>query len=184
LFVLIFTVVAVSLSARAQEEMTAERFREIVSSPGDNTPLNPKLLAIGPIWTNATITVDLKYADGRKVKEEISGSNKTVKGKYVVATVNSDLYKQPINSISTYDENSGCYKFWGLWGDTVTEGLMVYDADKKIYSTHSTYADGYLEVGVGSYSNTNNQSHTVVLKNGVLFSTRDIDVVPAKPVKK
>jgi len=66
----------------------------------------------------------------------------------------------------------------------VTEGLMVYDADKKIYSTHSTYADGYLEVGVGSYSNTNNQSHTVVLKNGVLFSTRDIDVVPAKPVKK
>ena len=106
MFVLIFTVVAVSLSARAQEEMTAERFREIVSSPGDNTPLNPKLLAIGPIWTNATITVDLKYADGRKMKEEISGSNKTVKGKYVVATVNSDLYKQPINSIQEKQSQS------------------------------------------------------------------------------
>src|SRR4051812_7552599 len=96
LFAIFFTIVALSLSARAQGEMTVERFREIVSSPGDSVRLNGKLLAISEKMTNATITVDLKYADGRKFKEEIAGSRKTVKGDYVVTTVNSDLYKRPI----------------------------------------------------------------------------------------
>lgn len=147
-------------------------------------PLNPKLLAVGPIWTNARIMVDLKYADGRKFKEEIAGSSKTVKGKYVVATVQSDLYKQPMDSITAYDERTGCYKCWGLYGNTVVEGLMVYDVDKKTYSTYSTYGEGFLELSTSCYSDTNNWTHTVVLKNGVLFSARDVNVVPAKPATK
>ncbi|HXT13432.1 MAG TPA: hypothetical protein VN873_17895 [Candidatus Angelobacter sp.] len=161
--------------------MTAERFREIASSPGDNVPLNPKLAAIWEKMTNATITMDMKYADGRTIKDEMTGSRKTVQGNYVVTTLNSELYKQPIDSIMAYDEKVGCYKVWDLYGDTITHALMVYDVDKKIYSTSSTFGDGYSELGVGSYSDTNDRSHTVVLKNGILFSTRDVNVGPAKP---
>jgi hypothetical protein len=181
---LIVTVFAISSIAQGQETMTVERFRAIASTPGDNTPLNPKLLAAGPVWTNATISIVLKYATGKTATEEISGTAKTIKGNYVVATVKSELYKQPMDSIVTYDDRAGCYKFWGLYGESVTEGLMVYDYEKKIYTTYSAFGEGFLELGVSSYSNTNNFSHTLVLKNGVLFCTRDVNVMPAKAATK
>jgi hypothetical protein len=184
LFILFLAVVALSPAASSQEKMTAERFRQIASNAGDNIRLDPKLLAIGPLWTNATITLDMKYADGRNINQKFAASLKTVRGKYVVATIHSDDDKQPANSITTYDAKSGCYKFWGLYGDTTTQGSTVYNLDKKIYSTYSTYGEGYVEMGVGAYTDTNNWSHTVVLKDGVLFSTRDVTVVPAKPIAK
>jgi len=164
--------------------MTVEKFREIASSPGDNVPLDPKLLAVGPIMTNATITVDVKYADGRTFKETVAGSLKTIKGKYIVTTVKSGLSEKPMDSITAYDAKAGCYKYWGLFGDSIAEGLMVYDTDKKIYSTYSAFASGWLEFGVNDYSDTNIWSHTIIQSNSVLFCTRNVNVVPAKAATK
>ena len=93
---LVVALFALSPLVQAQETMTVEKFREIASSPGDNVPLDPKLLAVGPILTNASITVDVNYADGRTFKETIPGSLKTIKGKYIVTTVKSSLYQKPI----------------------------------------------------------------------------------------
>jgi hypothetical protein len=56
---------------------------------------------------------------------------------------------------------------------------MVYDTDKKIYSTYSSFASGWLEFGVSRYSNTNISSHTIIQSNSVLFCTRDVNIVPA-----
>jgi hypothetical protein len=184
LLALIVTTLALSSVAQAQETMTVEKFHEIASSPGDSVPLDPKLLAVGPIITNATITVDVKYADGRTFKETIPGALKTIKGKYIVTTVKSGLYEKPMDSITAYDEKAGCFKYWGLFGDSIAEGLMIYDTDKKIYSTYSSFASGWLEFGVGSYSHTNISSHTIIQSNNVLFCTRNVDIVPARPVAK
>jgi hypothetical protein len=107
-----------------------------------------------------------------------------VKGKYVVSTVTSELYKMKVDAITTYDEKAGCYKYWGLSGGAVAEGIIVYDLDKKIFSTYSNFNDGYVELGTGSYSDTNNWSHTLVMKNGVMFSTRDVNITPAKSATK
>jgi hypothetical protein len=184
LIILIMAVVALSSAAWAQEKMTITRFREIVASHGDSTPLNAKLAAAEPFWKNSTSTLDLKYADGKTFKETIPGTHKTVKGNYIVSTIQSELYKQPIDSIVAYDETAGCYKVWGLYGEAVAEGLIVYDFDKKTFSSHSTYGDGFLELGISSYSATNISGHTLILKNGVLFCTRDVNTVPAKPPTK
>jgi hypothetical protein len=185
-YLVVLTVVAFALSlvVQAQEIMTAQRFREITSSPGDNVPLEPNLRAVGPIWTNAAITVDLTYADGKKFKEVIAGSVKTVKGKYVVSTVNSSLYKKPMDSITAYDEKAGCYKYWGMLGETITEGMMVFDTDKKIYATYSAFSPGAWELGVSCYTDTNIWSHSILNTNGVFYCTRDVTVVPVKATAK
>jgi hypothetical protein len=184
LLALIVTTFALSSVVQAQETMTVQKFREIASSPGDNVPLDPKLLAVGPIFTNASITVDVKYADGHTFKETIPGSLKTIKGKYIVTTVKSALYEKPMDSITAYDEKAGCYKYWGLFGDSIAEGLMVYDTDKKIYSTYSSFASGWLEFGVNGYSDTNIWSHTIIQSNNVLFCTRNVNIVPAGQAAK
>ena len=181
--VLIVTAVAFSFMVQAQQTMTAEKFREIASSPGDDVTLNTNLLAAGPLWTNATVTVDLMYADGKKFHEAIPASIKTVKGNYLVATINSSLYKQPVNTIGAYEEATGCYKVWALYGEMLTESTMVCDTNKRIYSFYSAYG-GTLEYGVGSWNATNKWSHTLIMKEGVLFCTRDISSIPAKPDAK
>jgi hypothetical protein len=161
-----------------QEEMTPARFREIASTPGDNVPLNPKLSAMGPVWRNVVVSVILKYEDGKTFKEEISGTSKTIGGKYIVTTVLSRLYKQPMDSILTYDEKASTYKVFAIYGDTVTESRMAYNFSKKIYAENSAYGDGFTELGVGSYTDTENLDRTLIFKNGVLFCTRESKTMP------
>jgi len=74
LLALLFSV-AVGFS---QEQLTPERFREIVATPGDNVPLQPKLAAGSPLWTNATVNVVLKYQTGKVFKEEVTQTAKTI----------------------------------------------------------------------------------------------------------
>jgi hypothetical protein len=181
---LIVAALALSSPAHAQEKMTAENFREIAASPGDDLPLDAKLLAVGPLWTNVTVTIDLTYADGKKFHETIPGSLRTVKGKYIVATVNSALYKQPVNTITAYDETTTCYKSWGLYGDMLTEAITVFTPDFKTCSIYSAFGEGSWELGVGSSTETKKWTHTLVMKNSVLFCTRDVTSVPAKPAAK
>jgi hypothetical protein len=182
-FAFLCFIVLLPIGSPAQEPVTAGRFREIVSAPGDTVPLSTKLAAAGPLWTNATIRITLAFADGRTFKEEIAATSKTVAGKYVVTRVASKFYKQPMDSVMTYDERASAYKVWALFGDTVTEGRMVYDLQKKIFAMNSAYGDGFTELGIGSYSDTESSSRTSVFKDGVLFCTREAITTPGTKSK-
>lgn len=162
-----------------QERMTPGRFRQIAATSGDSTPLMSKLAAAGPLWTNAVVSVNLKYESGKTFKEEVSGSARTIGGNYIVATVQSKFYEQPIETITTYDEQASAYKFWALFGETVTEGQIVFDLQKKVFAINSAYGDGFTELGVGSYSDTERSERTCIFKNGVLFATRESRSRPA-----
>jgi hypothetical protein len=165
---------AASLS---QEPMTPARFREIVGTPGDAVPLAPQLAAV-PFWTNAVVSNVMSYASGKVFREELTQAARTVGGKYVVFTVQSKFYNQPMNSILAYDEKASALKVYGLYGDghagdIVTEGTAIYDYAKKTYTITSSYGDGFKETTTGSYTDTEDSAKTVVYKDGVLFMTRE-----------
>ena len=164
--------------------MTPSRFREIVSAPGDTIPVNSKLSATGPLWTNATVHIVLKYETGKTFQETVTQTSKTIRGQYIVTTVQSQFYKQPMDAIMTYDEIASAYKVWALYGDTITEGHIVYDFDKKISAMNSAYGDGFTELGVGSYDDTQGSNRTLIFKNGILFCTRESKTTPVIKEKK
>lgn len=163
--------------------MTPTRFREIVNSPSDTLPLIPQL-AVVPFWTNAVITNVMTYASGKVVQEEMTLAGHTVNGKYVVFTVQSKAYSQPINAILAFDEKSSALKTYGLYGDghggeIVTEGTAVYDYARKTYTITSSYGDGFNETTKGSYTDAQDFAKTVVYKDGTLFMTRETTTRPA-----
>jgi hypothetical protein len=161
-----------------------EDFTKIASSSGDDIPLLSQIAEAGPHWANATVAVAIKYQDGRVFNEKMASTSKTVIGKYIVTTAESQFYHQKMTAFSTFDEKASAYRTWGLIGNVVTEQTAVYDFDKKIYATSSSYGDGFIEVGVGSYSDAAESSKTLVYKNGVLFMTRDVRVTPIEPTKR
>lgn len=161
-----------------QEKMTPARFREIVSSPGDSLPLDPKLAAAGPLWTNATVSFSLNYESGKTFQAIASASSKTLGGKYVVTTVYAPSFKQPVDTIMTYDKAVSAYRVWAVQGEAVLEGRIVYDIEKKLYAMNSAYGDGITELGVGSYTATESTSRTWMFTNGVLFCTRESKTTP------
>lgn len=162
-----------------QESMTPERFREIVATPGDKVPLQPKLAGGTPLWTNAMVTAVLKYQSGKTFKEEGAQTSRTIRGKFVVFTGQSQYYHRQMSTILTFDEMASAVKLYGLFGDghggdLVTEATIVYDYDKKIYASSCEYGDGFKELTVGSYSDRESSDRTLVYKNGVLFLTREV----------
>jgi hypothetical protein len=178
------TVSPLSLNAASsnQETMTLARFREIVGTPGDAVPLMPQLAAV-PFWTNAVVSNVMTYASGKVFREELTQTARTVGGKFVVFTVQSKFYNQPMNSILAYDEKASALKVYGLYGDNhagdiVTEGTAAYDYTKKTYTSISSYGDGFKETTTGSYTDTEDSAKTVVYKDGVLFMTREVKTRP------
>jgi hypothetical protein len=95
------TLVLLPFQVLGQEQMTPARFRKIVSTPGDSTPLIPELSAAGPLWTNATVSISLKYESGKTFKEEVAATAKTVEGKYVVTTVRSPSERSALRRRAT-----------------------------------------------------------------------------------
>lgn len=178
LAVIFAVIVASPFIGHGQEEMTLTRFREIVSSPGDNAPLSPKMAAAGPLWTNATVSFSLKFEGGKTFQATAAETSKTVRGKYVVTTVNAPSFKQPAETITTYDEAVSVHKVWAVQGETIIEGRIVYDVDKKLYAVSSAYGAGVTELGVGSFSTTESTSRTWMFTNGVLFCTRESRTTP------
>ena len=165
-----------------QETMTPARFHEIVGLPGDAVPLAPQLAAV-PFWTNATISNVMTYASGKMFREELTQTARTVGGKYVVFTVQSKFYNQPMNSILAYDEKASALKVYGLYGDghagdIVMEGTAIYDYAKKTYTITSSYGDGFKETTTGSYTDKEDSAKTVMYKGGVLFMTREVKTRP------
>ena len=51
--------------------------------------------------------------------------------KTIVFTAQSEFYHLPVTSISTFDDQASALKVYGLFGETVTEGVLVYDSEKE-----------------------------------------------------
>ena len=168
-----------------QGPMTPERFREIAALPGDLAPLGPQLSSV-PFWTNAVVSVVMKYASGRTSTEKVTQTAHTVSGKYIVYSINSEFYHRTINSIMAFDQKASALKVYGLYddghgGDALTEAVVTYDFEIKAYSATSTYGDGFKEVTTGSYTSFSDFSRTVVFKNGAMFMVREVTAMPAPP---
>ena len=166
------------VQAFCQELMTPERFREIVATPGDALPLSTNITVGIPVWTNAMASIVMKYQTGKVFTENIKVTAKTIGGKYVVFIAQSEFYKQPMNSIFTYDEKASALKTYGLYGELVTVATTVGDPRKKICAESSAYGDGFDEITVGSYSDAECSDRTLVYQNDVLFMTREVSTKP------
>ncbi len=177
---MLFYICLVSLFAEvawSQEPMTLEQFKKLVDTPGDTNALRPELASL-PFWRNARCSISLKYQDGRVFKEECARTAKTVGGKYIVFSTDSQYYKQTMHAIAGYDENASANRQWGLFGDTLTEATMIFDPERKTSASTATYAGGFIEISVGSHSEKEMSDHTLVYKDGVLFMTRDVKTWP------
>jgi len=160
------------------EQISAKRFRQIATSPGDDLPLPPQFAMAGPLWTNANVSIVLNCQDGKTYKENVVRTAKTIAGKFVVFTFQSQLYHQPMDIIVAYDDKASAFKVLGCYGNIVTEGTVVFNFEKKTSAASSSYGDGFTELGVGSYSDTEDSDRTLVFKNGVLFLTRETKTTP------
>jgi hypothetical protein len=161
------------------ELMTAERFRQIASSPADATPLSPKLAAVpGLMWTNAAVNVLVQFPDGRIFTNDVIRTAKYVGGKYVIFTVRATPSDEPMDSIVSYDEKASAYKVWGISGNAVSEQTLVFDFEKRIYATSSGSSDGFSALGIGYFNETNDVEHASIFRNGVLFITREARTTP------
>jgi len=165
--------------------MTPELFRQIVAKPGDLIALTPELSDV-PIWTNADIHIVMKYVSGKTFTEKIMQTTRTVDGKYIIYTINSEFYHQTMSSIMIFDKKSSTLKVYGCYsdghgGDVMTESAVIYDYAKKTYTGTSLYGDGFKEITTGSYTSTNDYSSTLVYKNGALFMTREVSATRVSP---
>jgi hypothetical protein len=47
-----------------------------------------------------------------------------------------------MDSIMTYDEKASAYKVWSIFGETTTEGQILYYLKRKLCAITSAYGDG------------------------------------------
>jgi len=175
--VCIWLVLLTAGSALSAEEMTPKRFRELVATAGDTNALCPELASL-PFWRNAKCSITMKYQDGKVFKEECIQTAKTIGGRYIVFSVESQFYKQTMHAIAGYDEKASAVRQWGLFGDTLTQATVVFDPEKKLSASTSKYGDGFEEISIGSCSDAEMSDHTLVYKDGILFMTRDAKTRP------
>jgi hypothetical protein len=165
------------------QEMTPKRLRELVATAGDTNALRPELAAL-PFWRDAKCSITMRYQDGKVFKEDCAQTAKTIAGKYIVFSVDSQYYKQTMHAIAGFDDKASAVRQWGLFGDTLTEATMIFDPETKVSASTSRYGDGFMEISAGSCSATEMTDHTVVYKDGVLFMTRDAKTRPIVTARK
>jgi hypothetical protein len=168
-----------SLAAVRSEEMTQELFSKLVARPGDTNQLRSELRHV-PFFTNAICTVVMKFEDGRVSNEECKESVRTVDGNYIVFDLDSQFYHQVIHAVVGYDEKAKSIRVWGLYGDVLTSAIVAIDLEKKSTASTASFAGGFMELSLGSFSDTESSDRTWVYKEGALFCTRDIKTRPVR----
>jgi hypothetical protein len=168
--------------AQAQEQMTAERFREIAGSLGDAVPLAAELREL-PFWPKANLRGTLCYADGRRFEEVVVQTTKSVRGRYLVIATESKLYEKPMYSIVSYDPDSASLHQWSIYGDVVVDSVLNVDVGRNIYAQSSSYGDGFTELTVGSYTKSGSKEKTLVWRAGKLFLLREVEARVAGAAK-
>jgi len=153
--------------------ITPERFQQLVDAPGDDVPMLSFVTNGIPHWSNTVVSMTMTYASGKVVPVEFPVNSKTIGGRYIVYSVQLKDSVQEQHSILEADKTAGRFKVYFLRNNALNSADVVYDLKAKTYSSKTTYGDGFVETTTGSYSDTENVSHTVVYKNGALVVTRD-----------
>ena len=164
--------------ARGEDSMTLEKFNTLVATPGDTNALRPELSSF-PLWTAARCTTVIKLPDGQVFTEESVATAKTIGGKYIVCSMGSQFSKEPLQSVIGYDEQASALKSWGIAGSSLAVGTIVLDPQRRITAFSGTHGD-VMQISVGTYSDTNSFSRTLVYKNGVLSLTRHVSLWPMR----
>jgi hypothetical protein len=174
LLAILFPLLAASC---ARSNMSPEKFDKLVSTPGDSIPLSGQITNF-PFWPKAETSIVLKYEDGRIVKDHVVSVAKTINGKYIVFTMQSQLYQQPLNSIVSYNAESSTFEIWGNDGDSILKSTVVLNEQNRTYKSSASYGDGYTESGIGSWSDNEQSTRVSFYKNGTLIMTRDGKTAP------
>lgn len=164
--------------AWGQDSMTLEQFNTLVATSGDTNALRTELASL-PFWKVAKCSTVFRLADGRVFKEESVATTKTIGGKYVVFSMDSQFIKEPMRAVVAYDEKASAIKSWGITGGSLAGSTVVLDSEKRITASSGTHGD-FTEISVGTYSDTEAFSRVSVYKNGVLSLTREVTYWPLK----
>jgi hypothetical protein len=164
--------------AWGEDSMTLERFNTLVATAGDTNALRPEL-ALFPFWKAAKCSTVIKLPDGQVFTEESVATAKSIGGKYVVCSMDSELTKEPMQAVIGYDEKASAIKSWGIAGGTLAVGTVVLDPERRAYAFTGTHGD-VMQISVGTYSDTEVFSRMLVYKNGVLSLTREARLRPMK----
>jgi hypothetical protein len=164
--------------AWGQDSMTLEQFNTLVAAPGDTNALRAELASL-PFWKVAKCSTAFKLPDGRVFTEESVATTKTVGGKYIVCSMDSQYLKEPLRAVIAYDEKASAIKSWGTAGGSLAVGTIVFDPERRSSAFSGTHGD-VMQISVGTYSDTEAFSRMLVYKNGVLSLTREVRLWPVK----
>jgi hypothetical protein len=164
--------------AWGQDSMTLEQFNTLVATPGDTNALRAELAPL-PVWKVAKSSSVFKLPDGRVFKEESVATTKSIGGKYVVCSMDSQYIKEPMRAVIVYDEKASAIKSWGIAGGSLVVSTVVLDAEKRITASSGTHGE-FMEISVGTYSDTEAFMRVSVYKNGVLSLTREVRSWPMR----
>jgi hypothetical protein len=164
--------------ARGQDSMSLEQFNALVATPGDTNALRAELASL-PFWKVAKCSSVFKLPDGRVVKEESVATTKTIGGKYVVCSMDSQYINEPMRAVITYDEKASAIKSWGITGGSLVVSTVVLDPEKRITASSGTHGE-FVQISVGTFSDTEAFSRVSVYKDGVLCLTREVTSWPMK----
>ena len=165
--------------AWGQDSMTLEQFNSLVVAPGDTNALRAELASL-PFWKIAKCSTSFKLPDGRVFTEESVATTKTIGGKYIVCSMDSQFLKEPQRAVISYDERASAIKSWGIAGGSLAVSTVVLDPEKRLTASSGAHGE-FMEISVGTYSQTESFSRLSVYKNGVLSLTRDARYWPIKP---
>jgi hypothetical protein len=177
-FLICSPVFLVACVAWGQDSMTLEKFNTIVATPGDTNALRAEL-AWFPCWKATRCSTVIKLPDGRVFTEESVGTAKTIGGKYVVCSMDSQFSKEPLQAVIGYDEKASAIKSWGIADGSLAVGTIVFDPERRVSAFTGTHGD-VMQISVGTYSDTESFSRMLVYKSGVLSLTREVRLWPMK----
>ena len=164
--------------AWGQDSMTLEQFNTLVATPGDTNALRAELASL-PFWKVAKCSTAFKLPDGQVFKEESVATTKTIGGKYVVCSMDSQYIKEPMRAVIAYDEKASAIKSLGITGGSLAVSTVVLDPEQRITASSGTHGE-FMQISVGTYSDTEAFSRVSVYKNGVLSLTREVWSWPMK----
>src|SRR5581483_545707 len=158
--------------------MTLEQFNALVATPGDTNALRAELASL-PFWKVAKCSTVFKLPDGRVFTDESVATTKTIGGKYIVCIMDSQYAKEPMRAVIVYDEKASAIKSWGISGGSLAVSTIVLYPGKRLTASSGAHGE-FIEISVGTYSETESFSRVSVYKNGVLSLTRDARYWPMK----
>jgi hypothetical protein len=168
--------------AWGQDSMTLEKFNALVATPGDTNAL-PAELASLPFWKAAKCSIVLKFPDGRVFKEESVVTAKTISGKYIVCSTDSQYSPEPMRAVIEYDAKASAIKSWGITGGSLAVSTIVFDSEKRVAASSGTHGE-FMQISVATYSDREAFSRLMVYKNGVLALNREVRSWPMKAEQK